>query len=203
MKHLLVIAALAGALSACGGNESPSADAAREPAASTCPKAWQAGWQRLADRIAAPVYCPRWLPSPLTGLLGGSTASLSVSPDRSYLVTFLDQHEGFEQHATMRGYPGTTEIPECRVVDVLDGGKTVESKAACFAERSGTRRVGGFEVTVYGEGLDADEHHVVYAWQHEGSLYTLGHHAQHSVTRSRAMANLDRIMRSLAVVEPS
>lgn len=203
MRYLVVIASLTALTVGCGGNTSSSNSPAGAPAETSCPKAWKAGWQQLADRIDATVYCPKWLPSPLTGLLGGSTASLSVSPDRSFLVTFLDQHEGFELHATMRGYPGTTEIPECRVVDVLDGGETVESRAPCFGKPSGTRRVGGMMVTVYNEGLDADEHHVIYAWEHAGSLYTLGHHAHHSVTRSRAVGNLDRIMRSLAVVEPS
>ncbi len=29
-----------------------------------------AAWQRLANRIEAPVYCPGWLPDPLTAQLG-------------------------------------------------------------------------------------------------------------------------------------
>src|SRR5207237_5072412 len=52
----------------------------------TCPKGWAPGWQKLADQIHAPVYCPAWLPDPLTGQIGGRWNIIhSVSKDRSYL----------------------------------------------------------------------------------------------------------------------
>ena len=39
------------------------------------------GWQKLANRIDAPVYCPGWLPDPLTGQIGGRWNNInSVSP---------------------------------------------------------------------------------------------------------------------------
>jgi hypothetical protein len=170
-------------------------------ATATCSKASGPGWQRLADRIQAPVYCPGWLPTPLTAKLGGPYASLSVSPDRSYLVTIADQREGRELHVTMRGYPGRTSIPVCRVVDLV-GGKQVERQRPCFAKPSGTRRAAGITATVYTKNRDADEGHVVYVWRHKGSLYALGHHADHSFTPRTARANLDRMLPSLAVVRP-
>ncbi len=36
----------------------------------TC--AHRAGWQQLANRIGADVYCPGWLPDPLIGQIGGT-----------------------------------------------------------------------------------------------------------------------------------
>ena len=36
-----------------------------------CPSAWARGWQQLANRIQAPVYCPTWMPNPLDGKIGG------------------------------------------------------------------------------------------------------------------------------------
>ena len=199
VKHVALIAALAAALSGCGGGGTSSATGKAQ--VSACPEAWQAGWQRLADRIQAPVYCPGWLPTPLTAKIGGPYAFLSVSPARSYLVTFLDQHEGYELHATMRGYPGRTSIPVCRLVNLV-GGKKVEGQAPCFAKPSGIRRAAGITATVYTENQDADEHHLVYAWRYKGALYALGHHAHHSIPRRLAVANLDRMLRSLAVVRP-
>jgi len=169
--------------------------------ASACPKAWRAGWQLLADRIQAPVYCPSWLPAPLTGEIGGPYAALSLDADRSYLVTFLDQHEGLEMHVTMRGYPGQTEVPVCRHVELVRG-KKIEKQVPCFAGRRGTKRVPGITAVVYTVNQDADEGHVLYAWRYRDSLYTLAHHAEHSLTRRVAVWNLDRMLRSFARVEP-
>ena len=50
------------------------------------------GWQRLANRIGADVYCPGWLPDPLTSQIGGQWNNInSVSKDRSYLESFIWQ----------------------------------------------------------------------------------------------------------------
>ena len=56
--------------------------------------------------------------------------------------------------------------------------------------------------SVYTKNRDADEDHVVYAWRYEGSLYALGHHADHGLNPRVARANLDRMLRSLALVRP-
>ena len=49
-----------------------------------------ASWQKLANEIKAPVYCPSWLPQPLVGRFGGRFFNgRSVDPDRSYLVSFV------------------------------------------------------------------------------------------------------------------
>jgi hypothetical protein len=45
----------------------PGAGAARR----ACPQAWASGWQKLADKVDAPVYCPRWMPNPLDARIGG------------------------------------------------------------------------------------------------------------------------------------
>ncbi len=201
MRRLLPLLLSFAAVLALAGSSGGREASATTSATAACPKAWRLGWQRLADRIQAPVYCPGWLPTPLTGTIGGPYAALSASPDRSYLVTVVDQHEGRELHVTMRGYPGQTSIPVCRVVDLV-GGKKVESQTPCFAKPRGTRRAAGITATVYMENQDADEHHVVYAWRYKGSLYALGHHAHHAFTPRLAMANLDRMLRSLAVVRP-
>jgi hypothetical protein len=37
----------------------------------SCPAAWAKGWQALADKVAAPVYCPTWMPNPLDAHIGG------------------------------------------------------------------------------------------------------------------------------------
>src|SRR5512146_2180336 len=87
-----VSAALALLAAGCGGSGgSPAAGPPpakpAAPAKARC--AFPGGWQRLANRIAAPVYCPGWLPDPLTSQIGGKWNNIdSVSRDRSYLESF-------------------------------------------------------------------------------------------------------------------
>ena len=101
----------------CGGGDSTSAPAvlAKPPA---CKRAELASWQKLANEIEAPVYCPSWLPHPLAGTFGGRYFNgRSVDPDRSYLVSFVwfESGQGLvnEVHVNLRAYPGKTRIPTC------------------------------------------------------------------------------------------
>ena len=85
------------------------------------------GWQKLANRIRTPVYCPSWVPSPLDAKIGGQWSSgASVGKDRSYLAGFIWFEKGSEVHINLRGYPGRTAIPKCRN-DEQAGGKRVKT----------------------------------------------------------------------------
>src|SRR3954466_11151332 len=94
VRGLAALAALIGActlLSACGGSK--KAAAPPPPAPPKC--AHPAGWQKLANRIKAPVYCPGWLPDPLTGWIGARDNNInSVSKDGSYLESWVWQETG-------------------------------------------------------------------------------------------------------------
>jgi hypothetical protein len=67
VKRLGVLALASFALAGCGANDSVNASAKLR-----CPAKALAGWQRLADRIHAPVFCPAWIPDPLDGVIGAS-----------------------------------------------------------------------------------------------------------------------------------
>ncbi|MHB8469282.1 MAG: hypothetical protein ACYDCH_05945, partial [Gaiellaceae bacterium] len=99
----------------------PAADAGGK--APACPAAWRAGWQALANKLQAPVYCPRWMPNPLDAKIGGQYQDIySIGKARSYLVSFLehgDEGSG-DVHVNFRGYPGTTKVPTCTTV-LLEG----------------------------------------------------------------------------------
>ncbi len=197
-KTLLLTSFLALALAG------PGAASARGPkAVSACPKAWQAGWQRLANRIRTDVYCPSWVPDPLTGQIGGRWNNIdSVSPDRSYLIGFVWQEKDEEIHINLRGYPGLTKIPTCRSVDLVGGKKRV-SYIPCFADARGQKTVGGIRVTEYTVNQDADQWHVLYAWRHNGSLYTLSQHVAPPYTFPQIVQYLNRMMRALVLVRPA
>jgi hypothetical protein len=192
---LLVVIAIA----ACGGKASneakPPAGTGGNQAASApvCPPGWRAGWQRLADRIQAPVYCPSWLPDPLTGQLGGPWQAMdSVLKDRSYLMGFLWYEANVaEVHVNFRGYTGRTSIPSC-------------NGRPCFNDSIGKKRVGAFEVETFTVNRGADTWHVLYAWHDDGSLYTVSQHVvpKLGLTYGKVVANLDRIMRGLVRIAP-
>ena len=193
----------------CGGGRAaagPGADRAPHVAVK-CPAAWAAGWRQLARRIDAPVYCPSWLPQPLDGRIGGPYAPPPyVNSDRSYLVSFIWFEKmptaPYEVHVNLRGYPGRTAIPTCE--DTLTaGGKTVRPRVPCFSDPRGRLRFGSTRVTVYTANQGADTWHVLYAWRYHGSLYTISQHVAPPFTYAKVVRNLDRMVRGLALVEPS
>ena len=116
MRTPVIIVLVAGALLAagCGSASKPTPVAAPAKQQTGCPAKWRATYQKLADRIHAPVYCPRWMPEPLTGEIGPTVSfdgaggsSLSVDKNRSYLAFFAWAKPGSgEVHVNIRGYPG-------------------------------------------------------------------------------------------------
>ncbi len=188
--------------SACSGVD----DSSKAQATTTkpsCPSAWRAGWQKLADRTGAPVYCPAWVPSPLTAQIGGQwSTGASVSKDHSYLAGFIWFEKGDEVHVNFRGYPGRTAIPLCRN-DEQAGGKRVKTMIPCFSDPKGTHTVGKQRVTLYTVNRDADQWHLLYAWRRGSTLYTASEHVAPPFGYQRVLQNLDRMMRSLVLIQPS
>ena len=202
-----VTAALALVAAGCGGTEQTAAPSAQAASAKPTSCRWQAGWQRLANRIKADVYCPNWLPDPLTGELGGRWNNINgVDRDRSYLMGFVWQETGAgaaggELHVNLRGYPGTTKIPTCEDT-ILGSGKVRRVSIPCFSDAKPPRTVAGYRVTEYTVNQGADQWHVLYAWKHGGSLYTASEHVAPPVDYRKAKLYLDRIMRNLVLIEP-
>jgi hypothetical protein len=201
-KLFLVIPLVALALAGCGGSSAERVSASA-PTTRACPKAWAVGWQKLANRINAPVYCPSWLPDPLTGQIDGRWNNInSVSKDRSYLIGFVWQEIGQEIHINLRGYPGLTRVPTCRSVELV-GGKRHVKAVPCFADSHGQKTIAGFRVTEYTVNQDADQWHVLYAWTRGGTLYTLSQHVAPPLTFPMVVRDLNRMMGSLVLVNPS
>jgi hypothetical protein len=194
---LVLLVASAG----CGGDEDePSAGAAGAPA---CPAAWKPGWQRLANRIQAPVFCPSWMPSPLTGEINGPWESGNVvKRDRSFLVSFLWHEAGNDVHVNFRGYPGSVKIPTCEDTQTV-AGVTRRREIPCFSDRQRTRRVGKLNVTLYTVNQGVDQWHLLYTWKTKGSLYALSEHVAPPFSLSRVHRNLERMLRGLVRIEPN
>jgi hypothetical protein len=205
VRGLLTFSLLVGmcALLASGCGEAKKA-AAAVPAAAPKPScAFPAGWQKLANKVKAPVYCPGWLPDPLTSQINGQWSNgNSVSPDRSYLESFVWQETGMgagggELHVNLRGYPGRTAIPRC-----TRGGKD-KGLIPCFSDPRGHVRANGIDATMYTVNQDADQWHILLAWRHKGGLYTVSEHVAPPLTYSHVVRYLKRELRSLVLIEPS
>lgn len=192
---LLVAAAAAALLAPAAASPGPARGAA------ACPAAWAPGWQKLADRIHAPVYCPSWMPSPLDAKIGGVFGDgYSVKGDRSYWVSFLSHDQG-DVHVNFRGYPGRTKVPICHESRV-EGGRTTRYTIPCFSQPHGTVRVGAIRATLYTVNQDADQWHLLYAWRYRGSLYTVSQHTMTPYTGARLEQSLLKVLRSLVLVQP-
>jgi hypothetical protein len=200
------VALLAVVASGCGAGDPVPEASATAPVVRACPATWLAGWQKVADEIRAPVYCPTWLPQPLTGKIGGFGSGRYVEPDRSYLIAFFWLEnlptETEEVHVNFRGYPGRTKIPTCEDTVTVNG-KVLHPKIPCFDDVRARKRFGPTKVTVYTANQGADQWHVLYAWRHQGSLYTLSEHIAPPFTYRQVIANLDRMMRGLVLLQPT
>jgi len=208
----ILAAVLAILASGCGDTASSSKAAPRKLSAEqahVCPAAWKPGWQKLANRIHAAVYCPSWVPSPLTGQIAGQVSfggsggySLSVSPDRSYLASLAwAEPQSGEVHVNLRGYPGRAKVPTC-IYEDYNAGKLYKKPVPCFADARGSVSERGIKATVYTVNQDADLWHVLYAWHFRGGLYTVSEHVAQPLTYQKVVANLHRMLRGLVVVEP-
>jgi hypothetical protein len=187
----------------CGGDDDEPSARTATAAAPACPAAWKPGWQRLANRIQAPVFCPSWMPNPLTGEIDGPWESgYSVRRDRSYLVSFLWHEAGNDVHVNFRGYPGSTKIPTCTDTQTV-AGVTHRRTIPCFSDRQRMRRIGKFDVTLYTVNQGVDQWHLLYTWKTAGSLYTLSEHVAPPFSLRRVHQNLERMLRGLARIEPN
>jgi hypothetical protein len=205
VKRLGVVAISLFLLAGCGSKESlPRGSADYRAAPARCPAKALAGWQRLANRTGAAVYCPTWLPDPLDGVIGSRWNNIDeVSRDRSYLMSWVWQETGpgaagGELHVNLRGYPGRTRVPKC-----VNADSKARELIPCFSDAAGRVRAAGVTATVYNVNQDADQWHVLYAWRHEGSLYTVSEHVAPPLNYRKVRRYLDRILRGLVVVQPT
>jgi hypothetical protein len=189
---------LAAACAAAAGCGSPVADEAAQPAAkaASCPQAWRTGWQKLARRVDAPVFCPSWMPHPLDGRIGGEWTDIDdVDADGSYLVSFIWQESNTgEVHVNFRRYPGV-RMPRCRA---LHSRRLIP----CFSDPAGRLRVGPIDARLYTVGRDADEWHLSYLWHYRGATYVVGEHVARPLTYARVKQNVDRLLRGLVRIDP-
>jgi hypothetical protein len=205
VRGLLAICLLLGVsavlLTGCGATK--KAEAA-PPQATPKPACKDPGaWRKLANRIQAPVYCPGWLPDPLSGKLGAVDNNIhSVSPDRSFLERWVWQETGGgaaggELHVNLRAYPGVTKIPTCRT------GGSDSRNVPCFAQPIGKVSANGITAPVYTVNQDADSWHYALVWRRFGNLYSLSEHVAPPLTGEHVRRYLKQELAALVLIRPS
>jgi hypothetical protein len=174
-----------------------------------CPASIRPGWEALSKRVGVPVYCPSWMPTPLRARIdpaavpGADNATVSVSKNGSYLTSWIwAEAQTGEVHVILRGYPGQTAIPTC-VISGSGRSAKIRHRVPCFADPHGTARVGGIRATLYTVNQGADQWHLLYAWRHDGTLYTLSQHVAAPLSYSVVKGDLGRMLRSLVLVGPT
>ena len=191
------------ALLASGCGEAKRANAAAPTVAAKARCAHPAGWQKLANRIKAPVYCPGWLPDPLIGQIGGQWNNIdSVSTDRSYLESFVWQETGGgaaggELHVNLRAYPGVSKIPTCRT------GGSDSRNVPCFDSPQGIVKAGGISARLYVVNQDADEWHLLLLWRRYGNRYTLSEHRAPPLSYAHVLRYLKQELAALVLIKPA
>ena len=182
----------------------------RAGAGTTAPRCAQlGGWQRLANKIDAPVYCPSWFPDPLVPQIGNRWNNIdSVDKDRSYLESWAWQEAAGlntqEIHVILRGYPGQTAIPRtCQDVTTVNG-KTYRknipasrTRAARGARRAGSRRRCTPSTTAPIPGTSCSPGAA------EARSTPLSEHVAPPLSFSKVVANLKRMLDGLVLVRPA
>ena len=168
---------------------------AASPPAKACPAASQAGWQKLANRIHAPVFCPSWMPQPLDGRIGSDTYQFTQRDKHGgYLVSFLYYETGSSEiHVNFRRWPGTA-MPRCRDLETT-------RMLPCYSDPAGRLRANGIDATFYTVSRDADQWHLSYLWRHAGATYVVSEHVAPPYSLGRVKANIGRVLRGLALLK--
>ena len=208
MTRIAILLAVGAVLVAgCGGKDAATTSATGAPA-TTCPKAWKAGWQKLANDVGATVYCPSWMPEPVDARINGIYKNGRwVSKDRSYLVSFLwlDQDAGVsrEVHLNFRGYPGRTTIPSCQTTRTVKGKTRTRSGPVLRRQRGNeearrrSRRRSTPSTRASTSGTSST------CGVTDGSLYTVSEHVVSPYSYAQVVKNLERIIRGFVPLEPT
>jgi len=167
-----LIAAIVVALAApaCSGGDDASTTApSSEPPASTapatpaeCPSAIASGWQRWANRVDETVYCPTFMPSPVTAEIGGQW-NTAIAPGRSWQLGFTWLEHDDLVHIVFEAVPRTRWPISCEGVP-------------CFDDRTGTERIGDHEVTWYDRNEASHSGHIAAVFRSGGMVQIVSMH---------------------------
>jgi hypothetical protein len=156
-----------------------------------CPPGRAASWQRFADRVHMPVFCPAWLPVQLDGSVSGPDTTVA-SPGRHWQVQLVWRADDFSQliHVVFEGFAPGTWPPDC-------GGEH------CFGGAAGSETIAGHRVTWYADDRGSSTGHIAAAFRSGRNRYTVSLHVIDPYTAASARATVRRIVAGLVPTPPS
>ncbi len=175
----------------CGDDGPPAAGApsSRSPAVATCPAAWADDWQAWAERIGAKVFCPSFLPSPITGEIDGRW-NTAKAPGKVWQLGYAWLEHDDLVHVVFEGYPDKRWPPDCEGVP-------------CFADKVGTERIGSHEVTWYDRNEASHSGHVAAVFHDSGYVYVVSMHVYRPYdSRQQVTGLVRRMVAGLVPLEP-
>lgn len=178
--------------SACGGGGSAtsSGGASTTGAAPACPAAWKAGWQAWANRVDERVYCPSFLPNPLTGEIHGQW-NTALAPGKRWQVGYAWLEHDDLVHVVFEGYPAAGWPPSCEGVP-------------CFAGKTGTEDVGGHRVTWYDHNQASHTGHVAAVFRDGRIVYVVSMHVSRPYgTKQKTQSLVRQMVAGLVPLDPS
>jgi hypothetical protein len=158
---LVMLLAVAG----CADNGSSAATGTRSEGRASkpaCPDAWKADWQAWADRVGETVFCPSFVPSPITAQIGGQW-NTAREPGKAWQLGYAWLEHDDLVHVVFEGYPERVWPPRCEGVPCFDG-------------KVGTENIAGHEVTWYDHNEASHSGHVAAAFHDGGVVYVVSMH---------------------------
>jgi hypothetical protein len=192
----VLVAAVALLAAACGGKKQAAPPPPPKP---RC--AYRADWQSLANRMRMPVYCPGWLPDPLTSQIGSQWNSMSsITPRSNYVESFIWQDTDTPGlsgvlHVILHGYPHRTTIPTCLSIE--------NAKVPCFGGPKQVIVRNGIHARLYTVNQDFDTWHLALLWRHAGNVYVISQHLAAPLTYAGVLNELTHELKDLVLVEPA
>jgi hypothetical protein len=168
--------------SGCGdeGSSAAPAPSSKSPARATCPAAWAAGWQAWTNKVGAKVFCPSFLPSPITGEIDGQW-NTAKAPGKTWQLGYAWLEHDDLVHVVFEGYPKKRWPPSCEGVP-------------CFDDKVGTESINGHEVTWYDRNEASHSGHVAAVFRDGGYVYAVSMHVYRPYNSVKQVTGLVRKM---------
>jgi hypothetical protein len=136
------------------------------------------------------IYCPTFLPTPITGEIGGQW-NTAQQPGRAWQLGYAWLEHDELVHVVFEGYPGRAWPVDCEGVP-------------CFAHIVGRQRIGPFQVTWYDHNQASHTGHIAAVFRANGNVYVVSMHiAAPAAPESKTKALVARMVAGLVPITPT
>jgi hypothetical protein len=174
---ILLIAAGCGDDGSSAATLAPSSSSNAKP---TCPAAWKADWQAWADRVGETVFCPSFIPSPITGEIGGQW-NTAREPGKAWQLGYAWLEHDDLVHIVFEGYPEKVWPPGCEGVPCFDG-------------KTGTETIAGHHMTWFDRNEASHSGHIAAVFHDGGNVYVVSMHVSRPYGTAERTTGLIRQM---------